>query len=49
MIQYRQSSQDINTSTLFSKEELAAIREVFEDNSYDDAKPPVTEWQEWMP
>jgi hypothetical protein len=49
MIQYRQSSQDINTSTLFSAEELASIREVFEDNSYDDAKPPVTEWQEWMP
>ena len=49
MIQYRQSSQDINTSTLFSAEELASIREVFQDNSYDDAKPPVTEWQEWLP
>jgi hypothetical protein len=49
MIQYRQSSSDINTSSLFSNEELSAIREVFEDNSYDDAKPPVTEWQEWMP
>ncbi|MEY3879400.1 MAG: hypothetical protein RIQ94_195 [Pseudomonadota bacterium] len=49
MIQYRQSSQDINTSNLFSSEEIEAIKEVFADNSYDDAKPPVTEWQEWLP
>jgi hypothetical protein len=49
MIQYRQSSKDINTSMLFGKEELDTIKEVFADNSYDDAKPPVTEWQEWLP
>lgn len=49
MIQYRQSSGDINTSTMFSVEELNTIKEVFADNSYDDAKPPVTEWQEWLP
>lgn len=49
MIQYRQSSSDINTSSIFSSEELSTIKEVFADNSYDDAKPPVTEWQEWLP
>jgi hypothetical protein len=49
MIQYRQSSPDIKVSDLFSSEELATIKEVFADNSYDDAKPPVTEWQEWLP
>ena len=49
MIQYRQSSPDIKVSDLFSKEELETIKEVFADNSYDDAKPPVTEWQEWLP
>lgn len=49
MIQYRQSSPDVKVSDLFSSEELNAIREVFADNSYDDAKPPVTEWQEWLP
>jgi len=49
MIQYRQSSSDINTSNVFSAEELVTIKEVFADNSYDDAKPPVTEWQEWLP
>ena len=49
MIQYRQSSSDVNTSTVFSSEELSTIKEVFADNSYDDAKPPVTEWQEWLP
>lgn len=49
MIQYRQSSSDIKVSDLFSSEELATIKEVFADNSYDDAKPPVTEWQEWLP
>jgi hypothetical protein len=49
MIQYRQSSSDINTSNIFSAEELVTIKEVFADNSYDDAKPPVTEWQEWLP
>lgn len=49
MIQYRQSSPDIRTSQLFSDEEIATIKEVFADNSYDDAKPPVTEWQEWLP
>lgn len=49
LIQYRQSSSDINTSSVFSAEELATIKEVFADNSYDDAKPPVTEWQEWLP
>jgi hypothetical protein len=49
LIQYRQSSPDIQTSQLFSAEELAQIKEVFQDNSYDDAKPPVTEWQEWLP
>ena len=49
MIQYRQSSNDINTSSVFSSEELSTIKEVFADNSYDDAKPPVTEWQEWLP
>jgi len=49
MIQYRQSSSDINTSNIFSAEELNTIKEVFADNSYDDAKPPVTEWQEWLP
>ena len=49
MIQYRQSSPDIKVSDLFSSEELASIKEVFADNSYDDAKPPVTEWQEWLP
>lgn len=49
MIQYRQSSNDINTSSVFSAEELSTIKEVFADNSYDDAKPPVTEWQEWLP
>lgn len=49
MIQYRQSSSDINTSSVFSTEELVTIKEVFADNSYDDAKPPVTEWQEWLP
>jgi hypothetical protein len=49
MIQYRQSSSDINTSHIFSAEELVTIKEVFADNSYDDAKPPVTEWQEWLP
>ena len=49
MIQYRQSSPDIKVSQLFSDEELNTIKEVFADNSYDDAKPPVTEWQEWLP
>lgn len=49
LIQYRQSSSDINTSNVFSAEELVTIKEVFADNSYDDAKPPVTEWQEWLP
>jgi hypothetical protein len=49
MIQYRQSSPDVKVSDLFSAEELSAIKEVFADNSYDDAKPPVTEWQEWLP
>lgn len=49
MIQYRQSSPDVQTSQLFSEPELVAIKEVFMDNSYDDAKPPVTEWQEWLP
>jgi hypothetical protein len=49
MIQYRQSSPDIKVSDLFSSEELNTIKEVFADNSYDDAKPPVTEWQEWLP
>lgn len=49
MISYRQSSVDINVSSIFTKEELDAIKEVFADNSYDDAKPPVTEWQEWLP
>mgnify|MGYP003659375811 CR=1 FL=1 len=49
MIQYRQSSSDIRISQLFSEEELDTIKEVFADNSYDDAKPPVTEWQEWLP
>lgn len=49
MIQYRQSSQDFKVSDLITTEELATIREVFADNSYDDAKPPVTEWQEWLP
>jgi len=49
MIQYRQSSPDIKVSDLFTSEELSAIKEVFADNSYDDAKPPVTEWQEWLP
>jgi hypothetical protein len=49
MIQYRQSSSDIRISQLFSEEELVTIKEVFADNSYDDAKPPVTEFQEWLP
>jgi len=49
MIQYRQSSADFNVSNLLTSEELNAIKEVFADNSYDDAKPPVTEWQEWLP
>ena len=49
MISYRQSSPDFNTSSLLTKEEIDKIREVFADNSYDDAKPPVTEWQEWLP
>jgi hypothetical protein len=49
MIQYRQSSPDIRTSQMFSEEEISTIKEVFADNSYDDAKPPVTEWQEWLP
>jgi hypothetical protein len=49
MISYRQSSVDINVSSIFTKEELDIIKEVFADNSYDDAKPPVTEWQEWLP
>ena len=49
LIQYRQSSSDISVSQLFSSEELETIKEVFADNSYDDAKPPVTEWQEWLP
>jgi hypothetical protein len=49
MIQYRQSSPDIKVSQLFTSEELETIKEVFADNSYDDAKPPVTEWQEWLP
>jgi len=49
MIQYRQSSADFNVSNLLTAEELNTIKEVFADNSYDDAKPPVTEWQEWLP
>ena len=49
MIQYRQSSTDFNVSNLLTSEELNTIKEVFADNSYDDAKPPVTEWQEWLP
>lgn len=49
MIQYRQSSPDVKVSSLFSAEELTTLKEVFADNSYDDAKPPVTEWQEWLP
>lgn len=49
MIAYRQSSPDFNTSSILSKDELETIKEVFADNSYDDAKPPVTEWQEWLP
>jgi hypothetical protein len=49
LIQYRQSSADFNTSNLLTSEELNTIKEVFADNSYDDAKPPVTEWQEWLP
>jgi hypothetical protein len=49
LIQYRQSSPDIKVSSVFTAEELATIKEVFADNSYDDAKPPVTEWQEWLP
>lgn len=49
MIQYRQSSADIRISQMFSEEEINTIKEVFADNSYDDAKPPVTEWQEWLP
>jgi len=49
MIQYRQSSTDVKISDVFSKEEIETIKEVFADNSYDDAKPPVTEWQEWLP
>ena len=49
MIQYRQSSPDIKVSMLFTEDEMNTIKEVFADNSYDDAKPPVTEWQEWLP
>lgn len=49
MIQYRQSSSDVKVSSVFSADELSSIKEVFADNSYDDAKPPVTEWQEWLP
>ena len=49
MIQYRQSSSDVRISNVFSEEEINTIKEVFADNSYDDAKPPVTEWQEWLP
>jgi hypothetical protein len=49
LIQYRQSSPDVKVSSVFSEEELKTINEVFADNSYDDAKPPVTEWQEWLP
>ena len=49
MIAYRQSSPDFNTSSILSKDEINLIKEVFADNSYDDAKPPVTEWQEWLP
>jgi hypothetical protein len=49
MIQYRQSSIDFQVSNLLTSEELSLIKEVFADNSYDDAKPPVTEWSEWLP
>jgi len=49
MIQYRQSSSDFNVSSIYTTDELSTIKEVFADNSYDDAKPPVTEWQEWLP
>lgn len=49
MISYRQSSPDFSVSTILTKEEIEIVKEVFADNSYDDAKPPVTEWQEWLP
>lgn len=49
MIFYRQSSPDFKTNAILTQDEIETIKQVFADNSYDDAKPPVTEWQEWLP